>query len=733
VVDTGPGPLGVHLRSDGVQVAVLAGCADRVELCLVDEVDGRRCERRVPLAGRRHGVWYASVPDVGLGQRYGFRVHGQWEPVRGHRHNPAKLLLDPYARAIDLPVAGRGAGRLPIVPELFGHVVDEHLLGDPTVPDDRDSLQHAPLGVVTAPPDQRPRPAAPRVPWADTVVYELHVKGFTQRLAGVPPELRGTYAGLAHPAAVDHLRALGVTTVELLPVHAIGDEVPLARRGAVNYWGYSTLSFFAPHPGYAAADDPVAVVAEFTAMVDALHAAGIEVVLDVVYNHTSEGGADGPTVSWRGLDQSGYYRLDGAGSYVDYTGCGNSLDFRQVGAVQQVLDSLRYWVGEIGVDGFRFDLATTLARGRDGYDPDHALLTAMRTDPALADVKLIAEPWDVGQHGWRTGQFPPPFAEWNDHFRDGARDFWLTGTARVRRGEPGGGVRDLATRLAGSADTFAWGRGPLASVNFLTAHDGFTLADTTAYDHKHNQANGEDNRDGSDNNRSYNHGVEGPADDPAVAADRRRSIRNLLGTLLMATGVPMLVAGDEFGRSQGGNNNAYCRDDETTWLDWDLAPWQHDLADTVRHLLRLRREHPALRQPHFFAGRPVHPDGTKDLAWFGADGTELDHDRWHDPSQRVLQMYLRAVHPEPGSAPLAPVHHVDGSLLLVVQGAGHPVDVRLPGRPWAHRYHLMWDSAVEAPPASTDEASIGESAGAVVTVEPTSVRLYRVPQGPVRT
>jgi glycogen operon protein len=729
-----PFPLGVHPRAGGLDVAVVAVHADAVELCLLDRLNvGPRApqvvaERRVPLTRSTHGAWHGFVPDVGVGATYGFRVHGRWEPARGHRHNPAKLLLDPYARALDSPLRLR--------PELFGHTVDIEFGGDPETLDPRDSGPYAPLGIVTDTDFDWGEDTAPDVPWADTVLYEAHVRGLTKLLPDVPAHLRGTYAGLAHPATVEHLVGLGVTAVELLPVHAIGDEPHLARRGLPNAWGYNTLSFFAPHLAYAATSDPLGVVDEFRGMVKLLHAAGIEVILDVVYNHTCEGGAGGPMLSWKGLDAATYYRLDGHGQYVDTTGCGNSLDFREPRVVQLTLDSLRYWVTQMRVDGFRFDLATTLARGRDGYDPDHPFLVAARADPVVGATKLIAEPWDVGPHGWRTGQFPPPFGEWNDRFRDGVREFWLVGGRRAAAGEPAGGVRDLATRLAGSADVYSALRGPLSSVNFVTAHDGFTLADTAAYDSKHNEANGEDNRDGAGDNRSWNHGIEGPTDDDATLAARRRTVRNMLGTLLLATGVPMLLAGDELGRSQGGNNNAYCQDNEISWLDWALKPWQEDLLATTRHLLRLRREFPVLRQDRFFAGRPVHADGTKDLAWFAADGAEMEHDRWHDHGQRVLSMYLHAV------VPGADGHHSGGSLLVVVQGLPWPVEVTLPGMPWGHRYRLLWDSALERPPGNGAGADPGNgngsdddpdrdptvepdvAGGAVVGVAGSSIRVY---------
>ena len=680
-----PPPFGVTLRDGGADVAVYAGHADAVELCLVDGEGPDRVERRVTLDQRTHGVHYAHVPGVRAGQRYGLRVHGAWDPGTGLRHNPAKLLVDPYARGL--------AGEVTWRPEVFGHVVGVNLHGDVELRDDRDSAPYVPLGVVLDDDFDWGDDAPPRRPWSQTVVYEAHVRGLTRTLPGVPESLRGTYAGLAHPATVAHLVDLGVTAVELLPVHAFTHEPALVRRGLANYWGYNTLGFFAPHAAYATAHDPAGVLAEVKTMVRDLHRAGLEVILDVVYNHTCEQGRDGATLSWRGLDNRAYYRLDGQGRDVDVTGCGNTLDFRHPRVVQQALDSLRYWVEQVHVDGFRFDLATALARGRDdGYDPDHPFLVALRCDPVLSRVKLVAEPWDVGAHGWRTGQFPPPLAEWNDRFRDAVRTFWLADAARERRGEAGHGVRELATRLSGSQDLFGRrDRGPLASVNFVAAHDGFTLADTTAYEHKHNLGNGEGNRDGHGDNRTANHGVEGSTDDTGVMAARRRSIRNLLGTVLLSTGVPMIAAGDEMGRTQRGNNNAYCRDDEVSWVDWDLADWQRDLLATTTHLVRLRREHPVLRQAGFFSGRPRHADGTTDLAWFAADGTLMDESRWSDPSTRTLLALvdgavIRDGRPEP-----------DAGVLLVVHGGAGPSHVVLPAAPWAGAYRLLWDSADERP------------------------------------
>ncbi|MFI7587842.1 glycogen debranching protein GlgX [Spongisporangium articulatum] len=702
---TRPHPLGVRPRDGGVDVAVFAGHADAVEFCVLGAGarDGAAWkERRVELTGRTHGVWHGFVPDVPLGARYGFRVHGRWDPRHGLRHNPHKFLLDPYARAVVPPAM--------LAPELFGHTVDEQFEGNHRVMDERDSAPFAAHGVVTNAPKHR-HSTKPHVPWRDTVVYEAHVRGLTKRLPDVPEELRGTYAGLAHEATLEHLKGLGVTTVELLPVHVSLAEPHLARRGLPNYWGYSTLNFFAPNPNYAAATDPQGVLDEFKAMVQALHAAGLEVLLDVVYNHTCEVGVTGPTLSWRGLDAPGYYRLDSGGHDIDFTGCGNSLDATSDRVVQLVLDSLRYWVTEMDVDGFRFDLAPTLARGHNEFYRQHPLLVAMRVDPVLAGVKLVVEPWDVGPDGWVTGGFGAPFAEWNDRFRDDVREFWLPGAARALAGETPGGLRDLGTRLAGSADMFEPGRGPLAGVNFVTAHDGFTLADCVAFNHKHNEANGEANRDGSDHNRSWNHGVEGwSALDvevgPEVAAQRRRSIRNLLATLLFAAGVPMITGGDEFGRSQGGNNNPYCLDDETSWLDWDLDDWQRDLLATTRQLVALRKRFGGVRATEFFTGLEGR-NGMKDLTWFRADGPEMQWQDWEDSHLRTLLVRFAA----------SDLDESTEALLLVVNGAAEEQEIRLPrdgryARVWSSGWERPRDPEAPRPPSST------------TTVDPLTVDLY---------
>ena len=685
-------------------MAVLAAHADGVEVCVFGD-DGS--EVRTPLPDVELGVWHGHVPHLREGSRYGLRVHGRWEPERGLRHNPAKLLLDPCARGVE--------GEVALAPETFGHAVGADLRGDVAVRDERDSAPHVPRGVVLGPlaPELRVRPGEqPRTPWSRTVVYEAHVKGLTKLHPDVPEELRGTYAALAHPAVLEHLTALGVTALELLPVHASTSEVALRQRGLVNYWGYSTLAFNAPHPGYATAAARAAgagaVREEFRRAVAALHDAGIEVLLDVVYNHSCEEGPDGRHLSLRGLDEATYYLRDAGGRPFDVTGTGNSLDFAERRVVQFTLDSLRHWVTEYGVDGFRYDLMTTLARGHDGFTPDHPLLVALMSDPVLAQVKHVAEPWDVGPFGWRTGQYPPPVHEWNDRFRDGVRRFWLTDAREFALGHgapdaAGRGLREFATRFAGSADTFDVTRGRLTSVNFVTAHDGFTLADLVSYDRKHNDANGEGNRDGSDSDTSWNHGVEGPTDDPSVLAARRRSTRNLLATLVLSSGVPMLTAGDEFGRSQGGNNNAYCQDNEVSWVDWAMQDWQRELLADTRELVALRSRYPVLAEAGVRRGHPVR-EQREDLLWFAEDGGAMTVDHWHDAGRRILQVLVDGR--DRGLA----------SVLVVVNAGERQRDVVLPVVEGLARFHPRWSS-------TSDRRRRAVPAGTALRVPAWSVRV----------
>ncbi|MFJ4854187.1 glycogen debranching protein GlgX [Streptomyces sp. NPDC088730] len=705
-----PMPLGARYRvgPDGVagtNFALWAGGAEAVELCLFEE-DGT--ETRLPLTELTHEIWHGFVPGVRAGQRYGYRVHGRWDPWTGARWNPAKLLLDPYARAVD--------GDFTLPAEVYGHVRDwpEQQAAD-TVRDERDSAPYVPKGVVVHDDDDWAEDRRPKTPWADSVIYELHVRGFTERHPGIPEELRGTYAGLAHPVAIGHLKHLGVTAVELLPVHQFAHEDHLLRRGLHNYWGYNSIGYFAPHAGYCASGTAGQQVGEFKRMVRAMHDAGIEVILDVVYNHTAEAGELGPTLSLRGIDNRGYYRLQSdARRYADYTGCGNTLHVVQPNVLRLITDSLRYWVTEMGVDGFRFDLAAALARSMHDVDMLSPFLAVIAQDPVLRRVKLIAEPWDVGNGGYQVGAFPPLWTEWNDRYRDAVRDFW-------RGALPD--VRDLGYRLTGSSDLYAWGgRRPYASVNFVTAHDGFTLRDLVSYEQKHNEANGEGNRDGTSDNRSWNCGAEGETDDPQVNAVRLRQLRNLLTTLLLSTGVPMLVAGDEMGRTQGGNNNAYCQDNEVSWVDWSLLeqPRWRALTELTARVLALRHAHPVLRRRAFFSGRPQAPDGLRDLAWFTPQGAEMTEQDWYAPAATV-GLYLSGRDIPGRDARGEPV--TDDSFLAVLHAGDRPVDFRLPGPPWARDYELVLDTAREDQSTAPGTVHRGDSA---LTVPSRSFLLLRV-------
>jgi isoamylase len=708
-----PTPLGARFRvgPDGVagtNFALWAGGAEAVELCLFDDGGDSATETRLPLTELTHEIWHGFVPGIRPGQRYGYRVHGRWDPWTGARWNPAKLLLDPYARAVD--------GDFDLPAEVYGHVRDwpqQHVAD--TVRDDRDSAPHVPKGVVVHDDDDWADDRRPKTPWADSVIYELHVRGFTKLHPGIPEELRGTYAGLAHPAAIEHLVRLGVTAVELLPVHQYAHEDHLLKRGLRNYWGYNSIGYFAPHAVYSASGTRGEQVGEFKRMVRALHTAGIEVILDVVYNHTAEAGELGPTLSLRGIDNRGYYRLQSdARTYADYTGCGNTLHVVQPHVLRLITDSLRYWVTEMGVDGFRFDLAAALARSMHDVDMLSPFLAVIAQDPVLRRVKLIAEPWDVGNGGYQVGAFPPLWTEWNDRYRDAVRDFW-------RGALPD--VRDLGYRLSGSSDLYAWGgRRPYASINFVTAHDGYTLRDLVSYEQKHNEANGEGNQDGTNDNRSWNCGAEGESDDPRINALRRRQLRNLLTTLLVSTGVPMLVAGDEMGRTQGGNNNAYCQDNEVGWLDWSLleTPGPRGLLELTTRLLALRHNHPVLRRRAFFSGRARAADGLRDLAWFTPHGTEMTERDWYAPAS-TLALYLSGRDIPGRDARGAEV--TDDSFLTVLHSADRPTSFQLPGPPWAQSYELVVDTSREDQETAPGTVHAG---GETVTVPARSVLLLRV-------
>jgi glycogen operon protein len=639
-------------------------------------------------------IWHGYLPDLRPGQLYGYRVYGPYDPERGHRFNPNKLLLDPYAKAL--------AGSFRWSDAHFGYRAG-HPKGDLSF-DRRNNAGGVPKCVVVDTAHTWGEERPPRVPWHETVIYELHVRGFTMRHPEVPEPLRGTFAGLGTPAAIHHLRSLGITAVELLPIHAIVSERTLVERGLSNYWGYNTLSFFAPEPRYLAG----AASSEIQTLVHHLHDAGLEVILDVVYNHTAEGGHLGPTLSFRGIDNRSYYRLVPGDErhYEDFTGCGNALNLHHPRVLQLVTDSLRYWVEQMHVDGFRFDLTTTLARERRDFDPHAGFLDAVRQDPMLSRVKLIAEPWDLRDDGYRLGGFPPGWSEWNDRYRDAVRRFW--------KGEPV--VGELASRLTGSSDFFNHhGRRPWASVNYVTAHDGFTLEDLVSYERKHNEANGEENRDGSDQNHAWNCGVEGPSEDPVVLHLRARQKRNLLATLILSQGVPMLTAGDEMGRTQRGNNNAYCRDDETSWIDWE-GHGEDDLAllDFVRRLLQLRREHIALHRRRFFRGLGPGETGIKDITWLEPDGREKTGESWTAPEARSLAFLIRgaadAYHVGRSGAP-----EPDDDFFVAMNPCAESIGHLLPGSGFVESWRLAFDTARESESHETWKP------GETYAVEPRSV------------
>jgi isoamylase len=736
--------------------AVMAPRAERIELCVRRDVGGGRFrEERTTLRRVDGGLHWDEVDGMVPGTLYGLRAHGPWDPEHGAWFNPAKLLVDPRARAV--------SHASPLASGMFPHEVDAML--EPLAPlrrsesDDADvAVWSVVAGAAGAQPEgtssgeaSPPSPASlpsppsadrPRTPWPDTVICELHVRGFTRLHPDVPAELRGTYAGLAHPAVTSYLRDLGITAVELLPIHAAMDEPHLTRRGLTNYWGYSTLSYLAPNPAYASAaarrEGPLAVVEEVRAMIRGLHAAGLEVILDVVFNHTAEGGHGGPSLSLRGLDASEHYWMDG-GAFVDVTGTGATLDPRSPAVVDLVLESLRHWVTDMGADGFRFDLAATLGRDSGGFRPDHALLRAITLDPVLRGTKVIAEPWDVGGGGWQTGAFPAPFAEWNDAFRDDLRSFWLTDrAARARDGRSdGSGVRDLASRLAGSRDVMAARdpaalpagrslRAPWASVNYVIAHDGFTLQDLVSFDERHNGANGEDGRDGTADNRSWNHGHEGPlpADDPGAAAlegRRERSARALLSSLLLAAGTPMLTAGDEFGRTQRGNNNAYCQDNEISWVDWSLAAQRPARIDAVRALLAIRARFPQLRSAQYL--RPLDPSrpGAGQAGWYDEHGEGMDHEPWQDPGRHALQMLLPGAADEPADAGGA------DHLLVILSADEDDLEIVLPREPWLDGdVRVLFDSASEDPATLLAEGEEGRVREGRTHVRPASVLVLAI-------
>jgi len=671
-----PHALGATWDGSGTNFALFSAHAEAVDVCLFDD-SGKREIARIRLPEHTHEVWHGYLPDVRIGQLYGFRVYGPYAPEQGDRFNHNKLLLDPYAKAL--------VGQVKWHDSLFGYQIG-HEDGDLSF-SKADSAPYMPKCQVVDTAYTWGGEAFTATPWHDTILYEMHVRGFTMRHPGVPKAARGTFAGLAEAPVVDYLKSLGVTAVELLPVHAFLHDRHLIDRGVRNYWGYNSIGFFAPHPEYLGKGG----LNEFKIFVQVMHDAGIEVILDVVYNHTAEGNHMGPTLSFRGIDNRSYYHLmgDNPRFYNDFTGTGNALELRHRNVLRMVTDSLRYWVEEMRVDGFRFDLATTLARVNGAYDQHAGFLDAVAQDPVLLRTRMIAEPWDTGMGGYQVGGFPPGWAEWNDRYRDTIRKFW--------KGD-GGQMAEVASRLSGSSDIFGHqGRKPWASINFITAHDGFTLNDLVSYNDKHNEANGEDNRDGHSDNHSWNHGVEGPTDDPAILALRRRQRRNFLLTLLISQGVPMIVAGDEFGRSQNGNNNAYCQDSELSWLDWEgIDESGHELLAFTQALIRLRRSHLVFHRSRFFLGDVIPGTSVKDVTWLRPDGEEMTEQDWGDPAARTLGMLLSG---EAGKTHLTESGEPEpDQTFLVWLNASH-VDMtcRTPPVPSGTRWHVVADTLAAGP------------------------------------
>jgi glycogen operon protein len=674
-----PFPMGATWDGGGTNFSIFSENATKVELCLFDEDDN---EERIPLNEVTAFNWHGYLPLVGPGQRYAFRVHGAYEPERGHRFNPAKLLLDPYAKSIEGPIRFDAANVLPYVPTGEADADLE--------PDDEDDADAIPRCVVIDPRFEWEGDRPLRTPWHQTVIYETHVKGFTQLRSGVREDLRGTYAGLASEDAIAHLKALGVTAVELLPVHHIADEDFLHERGLTNYWGYSTIGFFAPHSSYAATGIRGQEVREFKGMVKALHRAGIEVILDVVYNHTAEGNHLGPMLGFKGVDNQSYYRLspEDPRFYMDFTGTGNSLNVVHPSVLRLIMDSLRYWVVECHVDGFRFDLASALARELYDVDRLSAFFDTIHQDPILSQVKLIAEPWDVGPGGYQVGNFPVLWSEWNGIYRDVMRDFW--------RGEAS--LAEFARRLTGSSDLYERdGRRPFASVNFITAHDGFTLHDLVTYNNKHNEANHEGNRDGTDDNRSWNHGVEGETDDPEINELRRRQQRNFLATLFLSQGTPMLLGGDEIDRTQGGNNNGWCQDNEISWFDWSLSDDAEHLLEFAQQLIALRRAHPILHRRDFFTGTDGAGTGLPDAWWFRPDGLRMTGRNWNASGGHVVGLFLNG---EGLTAPGPQGERVeDDSFLLLFNASPVDCEFTIPSRRFGEAWTFVLSTAEPDRPA----------------------------------
>jgi len=663
-----PYPLGATYDGAGTNFAIFSEVAHQVELCLFNEGGEEiRCE----LPEVTGFVWHGYLPNIGPGQRYGFRVHGPWAPEEGHRCNPSKLLIDPYAKAIDGEVK-------------WNKAVFSYDLNDPDGPPNAfDSAPFMPKSVVISPYFDWSSDRHPNIPWHETIIYEVHVKGFSAAHPQLPEEVRGTYAAFAHPLAIEYLTRLGITAVELMPVHQFIHDDRLVRQGLKNYWGYNSIGFLAPHNDYIRSDESGWQVQAFKNMVKTLHEAGIEVILDVVYNHTAEGNHLGPTLSLKGIDNAAYYRLmpDDPRYYMDYTGTGNSLNMRHPNVLQLMMDSLRYWVLDMHVDGFRFDLAATLARELHEVDRLSAFFDVIQQDPVVSQVKLIAEPWDLGEGGYQVGKFPPKWSEWNGKYRDAVRDYWRGADETLA---------EFATRFTGSSDLYAsTGRVPYASINFVTAHDGFPLHDLVSYNDKHNEANGEENQDGESHNRSWNCGAEGPTDDPDINALRARQKRNFIANLLLSQGVPMLLGGDEIGRTQRGNNNGYCQDNALSWFDWEHT--DEALLEFTRCLIAFWKQHPVFRKRRWFEGRPIHGSDVHDIGWFTSAGTEMSEEDWNTGFAKSLGVFLN------GEGIVAPDPHgekiIDDSFYILFNSHHEPISFMLPSREWAHNWVVVLDTS----------------------------------------
>jgi glycogen operon protein len=695
-----PYPLGANFDGTGTNFSLFSEVAERVELCLFDD-QGQ--ETRVDLPESTALCWHGYLPNIRPGQRYGYRVHGPWAPDSGQWCNPAKLLLDPYAKAVD----GQWDWNEAIFPYLFSDPENSK--------NDLDSARFVPKSVVINPFFDWGNDRPPTTPWHRTIVYETHVKGFTKMHPRIPEELRGTYAGMAHPVAVDYLKSLGITAVELLPVHQFVQDSVLADKGLRNYWGYNSIGYLAPHNEYSAHGQGGEQVQEFKQLVKTMHEAGIEVILDVVYNHTAEGNHLGPVLSFKGIDNQAYYRLMPASRrhYMDYTGTGNTLNMQHPHVLQLMMDSLRYWVLELHVDGFRFDLAATLARELHDVNRLSSFFDLIQQDPVVSQVKLIAEPWDIGEGGYQVGNFPPLWSEWNGKYRDSVRDFWR-GTDQT--------LAEFAYRLTGSSDLYqGTGRRPYASINFITAHDGFSLQDLVSYNDKHNDANGEENRDGESHNRSWNGGEEGPTQNPEVLAFRRRQVRNFITTLLLSQGVPMLLGGDEIGRTQQGNNNGYCQDNEISWYDWAKADKAR--LDFTRRLIRLRHRHPVFWRRRWFQGRPIRGTQVSDIGWFTPAGAEMSEADWQAGFAKSLGVFLNGRDIRSPNERGEPI--VDDSFYLMFNAHSEPLDFTLPEEKWGRRWALILDTAEEADYMSEEDPGPAVQAGAQTKIGAWSLVLLK--------